>query len=593
MTDFAWSAWTIFDRAPMLPGSPTCALLAALAIAMPPLATHAADTLPRSEVADNAITSANVPRLQLVFSFRTGSAGAHTAPPLVDSNTLFVLTPFPHTIYALDLTQPEASITWRYTPTAHGVAAGLQCCGAPSGGMTLAGGHLLLATQDGHVTALQASDGAVLWDTALAHPEQGEVFSTSPTVVGDKVIVGNAGEDFGVRGWLAALDVATGRSVWKVFNTGPDTDVGIGPRFHPIQQQDRGAELGVTSWPPSAWQQGGGGLDGSPVYDEERHLLLYATGPPAPWNPTQRQGDNRWTSGLFARDPDTGAALWFDAMSPHDQYAMGAGGGLILGELDVGGRRRALLIHPDRNGYVYMLDRTSGEILSAERFLPVTATIGIDRMNGTLRPDDRRAVRAASTTRNICPAWPAGDAAEPAFDANTGLLYIAASRLCMDEEARDASYLAGLPFTGAIVRMRPAKGVSAGALIAWDVTAGKPSWEVAEPAPLRGGALVTAGGVVLYGTLDGTLKALDARSGATLSQTRLTSGVVSQPTAFRGPDGKAWLAVLAGAGPLVGMPSASEIDVRDASAAKGLAGLLHDLRPSTDRSGTLYVFRLP
>ena len=141
--------------------------------------------------------------------------------------------------------------------------------------------------------------------------------------------------------------------------------------------------------------------------------------------------------------------------------------------------------------------------------------------------------------------------------------------------------------------MRPAKGVSAGALIAWDVAAGKAAWEVDEPAPLRGGVLVTAGGVVFYGTLDGMLKALDARSGAILWQARLSSGVVSRPTAFRGPDGKAWLAVLAGAGPLVGMPSASEIDPRDASAAKGFAGLLHDLPPPADRSGTLYVFRPP
>jgi lanthanide-dependent methanol dehydrogenase len=568
-------------------------LLAPLAVAMPPPTTHAADTSPPSDVGDEALIPANVPNLQLVFSYHTDNAGAHTAAPLINGNMLFVLTPFPHTIFSFDLAQAHPSVNWRYTPSANGVAAGLQCCGGPSGGMTLAGGHLLLATQDGHVTALEAGDGTVLWDTVFAHPEQGEVFATPPTVVGDKVIVGDAGEDFGTRGWLAALDVATGRTLWKVFNTGPDTDVGIGPQFHPFYQQDRVADLGMVSWPLSAWQQGGGGLDGRAVYDAARHLLLYATGPPAPWNPTQRQGANRWTSGLFARDPDTGSALWFATMNPHDQYALGAGGGLIVGELEVAGQRRALLIHPDRNGYVYILDRTSGEILSAESFLPVTATLGIDRASGNPRPDDRRTVHPASTTRDICPAWPAGDAAEPAFAAATGLLYIAASRLCMDMEAREAGYIAGTPFTGAIVRMRPANGVSPGALIAWDVTAGKARWEVAEPAPLRGGALVTAGGVVFYGTLDGMLKALDARSGTTLWQTRLSSGVVSPPTAFRGPDGKAWLAVLAGAGSLVGMPSASEIDLRDASAAKGLAGLLHDLPPPTDRSGTLYVFRLP
>ena len=237
------------------------------------------------------------------------------------------------------------------------MAAGLQCCGAPSGGMTVADGRVLLATQDGHVILLQASDGKPLWDVAVADPAQGETLAAPPLLAGAAVIVGSAGDDFGVRGWLAALDAASGRTLWKRFNTGPDAEVGIGPRFHPAHPQDAGSDLGVTSWPPGAWQQGGGGLDGPAVYDAAANLLIHATGHPAPWNPTARPGENRWTSGLFARAADTGEALWYDAMNPHDQYALGAGGGLIAAEMDWQGSRRALLIHPDRNGHVYVLDR--------------------------------------------------------------------------------------------------------------------------------------------------------------------------------------------------------------------------------------------
>jgi lanthanide-dependent methanol dehydrogenase len=323
--------------------------------------------------------------------------------------------------------------------------------------------------------------------------------------------------------------------------------------------------------------------------------ICWSMRPATPRPGTQRSGqaDNRWTSGLFARDPDTGAALWFDAINSHDRYALGAGGGLLPVAVGWQGHRRALLVHPDHNGHVYVLDPASGEILSAERFLPVTTPVGSGPTHGVTQPEDRLTETTGGTTRDICPAWPAGAAGEPAFAASTGLLYFPASRLCMDMETRDASYLPGTPYTGATVRMRAAKGVSAGALIAWDIEAARPAWELAEPAPLRGGVLLTAGGVVFYGTLDGMLKAADARSGAKLWQAHLTSGVLARPTAFRGPDGKAWLAVLAGAGPLVGVPSASEIDPRDASAVKGFAGLLRDVPPPADSSGVLFVFRLP
>ena len=214
-----------------------------------------------------------------------------------------------------------------------------------------------------------------------------------------------------------------------------------------------------------------------------RLVLFQQTGHPAPWNADQREGDNLWTSGLFARDARTGAAAWFDAIDPHDLYSLGAGGGVMLAS----SQGRDILIHPDADGYLYILDRTSGEIMSADPYLPVTATRGIDHATGRLVRDANFAPTRGSTTRDICPGWPAGSNALPAFSPLTGLAYLPVAQLCMDMEPVSANYIAGTPFAGANVRMKPAAGRSLGALIAWDIAARHPAWTLPEPLPLRGG----------------------------------------------------------------------------------------------------------
>jgi lanthanide-dependent methanol dehydrogenase len=537
------------------------------------------------------ITATNVARLAPAFTFRTGSPGAHAATPLVAGSTLLLLTPFPHSLFALDLTRPDAPVKWRYTAAADRLAAGLTCCGAAEGGIAVVGDRVFLDTLDGHAIAIDLASGRAIWDATVARPEEGEVLSAAPLPVKDEIIVGSAGDDSGARGWVAALDVATGRQRWKVYSAGPDSDVGIGDGFHPVSGAPRQPDLGVSTWPPSAWQHAGGGLSGEPVYDPESNLVFYQTGHPAPWNPDQRRGENRWTSGLFARDPTTGAARWFDPVNPHDLYALGATGGLLLAP-DAARPQRRLLIHPDANGYLYVLDRATGEIVSANPFLPVTATRGVETGSGALLRDARFATQANSTVRDICPAWPAGSTAAPAFSPRTSLLFLPVSRLCMDMEARDTSYIAGTLFAGADVRLKPWPGQSAGALIGWDLAAGHAIWTVAEPFPLRSGALATAGGLVFYGTLDGVFKAVDAHSGKVLWRYALSSGVVGRPATYRGPDEHQYVAVVAGAGALSG-GSATEIDPRDATAARGLAAVLQRLPPPADRSGKLYVFRLP
>jgi PQQ-dependent dehydrogenase (methanol/ethanol family) len=451
---------------------------------------------------------------------------------------------------------------------------------------------VFLNTLDGHGIALDLASGHVLWDIVVAQPKAGEILTTAPLPIGNDVIIGSSGDDSGARGWLAALDAGTGQARWKVFSTGPDNEVGIGEGFHARYDVDDTMDRGISTWPASTWQQGGGGLAGPPSYDPAAKLLFYQTGHPAPWNPDQRTGQNRWTSGIFARDPDTGAARWFDPINPHDLYALGASGGIILAER-MAGAPRALLVHPDANGYLYVLDRSTGEILAADPFIPVTATHGVDRATGRLSRNPRYAISQGTTIRGICPAWPAGSNAQPGFSPQTNQVYVPASLLCMAMEALNTSYMPGTLFAGADVRMTASPSQPEGALIGWDLATGRRAWSVPEEFPLRGGVLATAGGLVFYGTLDGTFKAVDARTGQLLWQFNATSGIVGRPATYRGPDGHQYVAILAGSGGITGTASAKEIDDRDATAARGLAGALRNLPPPQDRSGTLYVFKLP
>ena len=500
-----------------------------------------------------------------VFTFHMPEPGGYGGTVAASGGLLFVQTPFPHTIYAFDLARPADPVRWRRSPEADRMALGQDCCGTIDGGPVLAGDRLYLNTFDGHTMALDAATGAVAWDVRTADPAQGETLRDAPTVLGSTVFLGSAGDDFGARGWIEALDATTGRTIWRRFDTGPDADVGI----------QRGQDLGAATWPPDGWRQGGGSARGL-LFDTTLGLLIHATGHPAPWNPGQRDGDNRWTSGLFARDPATGTVRWFTPINPHDLFALGAGPSNLQADTP----DHHLLLHPDGNGYVYVLDRATGGVLSAVPFVPVN------------QRNDAKDLHQNRVTRDICPGWPgATGPGRAAYAQDTGLLYIPASLLCMDMEARNASYVAGTPFMGANLRLKPPGG-NRGALIAWDVAAAKPAWTMPERFPLVGGVLAT-GGLVIYGTLDGWLRALDARTGAVRFQYQADTGIIGTPAVVAGPDGRQYLAALAGAGGGLGRVALHSIDIRDATAAHGAANALRDLPPQETPGGTLYVFALP
>jgi PQQ-dependent dehydrogenase (methanol/ethanol family) len=559
--------------------------------------TQAADQSAAASGAGSSrgITRENASALQPGLEYEIRQGGGYSGQLAASGERLYLQTPFPHTLMGFEAKTSQP--IWSTTLGGDMMVLGLDCCSATTGGPVLAGNRLYANALDGRTLALDAATGKVMWSVQATAPSSGESLSLAPLVVGEMLIVGNSGDDYGARGWIAALSAQDGHTLWKYYNTGSDRDVGIGSDFLPAYGSERGKDLGIASWPPDAWQRGGG-LAGRPIYDPKLDLLIYATGHPAPWNPDLRPGDNKWASGIFARDPRTGKARWFTPINPGDPYAFGAAGSLIAAELPWGGKARSLLIHPDANGTVYVLDRASGAILAADPFLATNAAKGPDLDSGRLHRNDTKAIHTNTTTRDICPGWPGATGADglaigdAAYAPERGLLFIPANGLCMDMEARNATYIQGTAYMGANLRAKSVPERPRGAVIAWDVAKRRIAWNSEESFPVQSG-VTFSNGIVYFGTLDGWFKALDAESGETLWQYRTASGIISRPLAFQGDDGTPYVAVVAGIGGPIGRVAQNGIDLRDATAAHGFANALRDLPNPRYRGGTLYVFELP
>jgi PQQ-dependent dehydrogenase (methanol/ethanol family) len=542
----------------------------------------------------NEITAENVKNLQPAFTFSTGVNRGQESSPLVVGNTMYVLSPYPNILYALDLTKPGAALKWQYNPKPEAASQGVACCDVVNRGPVFSDGKIFYNTLDGNVVALDADKGTEVWKTKVADINIGETMTMAPLVVKGKVLVGNSGGEYGVRGWLKALDASNGKLQWTAYSTGPDKDVLIGQNFKPFYDQDKGQDLGVKTWPPGAWQQGGGTVWGWIAYDPDLNLIYYGTGNPGPWNSDQRPGDNKWTSGIFARDPDTGEARWFYQWSFHDLYDWDGINEQILLDMEWQGQQRKVLVRPERNGYLYVLDRTSGEVLYAKPYGTITGSTGVDLKTGRIQYAGDKAPQMNKVVRDICPtASGAKDWNPSAYSPKTGLLYIPHANLCMDVEHMTANYIAGTPYVGAEVRFKPGPGGNRGVFQAWDVKGGQSVWSIKEKFPVWSGAVVTAGDVVFYGNMEGWFKALDARTGELLWQHKLSSGIIGQPTTYRGPDGHQYVAILAGVGGWSGAVVSGDLDVRDGTAALGFVNAMRDLKDVTTKGGTLHVFKLP
>ncbi|HET6837820.1 MAG TPA: PQQ-dependent dehydrogenase, methanol/ethanol family, partial [Gemmatimonadales bacterium] len=386
------------------------------------------------------ITRANVSNLREAWSFSTGVLRGHEAAPLVVGSTLYVVTPFPNILYAIDLTPPAGRLKWKYEPPTARAAQGVACCDVVNRGAAFSDGKIFFNTLDAHTVAVDAETGKEVWRTKLGEINQGESMTMAPLVVKGKVLVGNSGGEFGVRGWLTALEAATGKLSWRAYSTGPDSAVLIGPNFRAPYPQDRGKDLGVTSWPAEQWKLGGGTVWGWLSYDPQLDLVYYGTGNPGVWNPALRPGDNKWASTLFARDPDTGEARWAYQTTPHDEHDFDGVNESILVDLPIGGRTRQVMLRPERNGFLYMIDRATGQILSADPYGKVTWASEIDLKTG--RPIINEAMRTGNRqATGVCPAAPGMKDWQPAaWSPHTQLLYIPHNHLCMDYQGTEANY---------------------------------------------------------------------------------------------------------------------------------------------------------
>jgi len=539
------------------------------------------------------VNSGNVKQLKLAWTFSTGLTRGQEAGPLVVNGTMYIITPWPNLLYALDLTKPGAPRKWTYTPGTSASSQGVACCDVVNRGGVFYKGKIYYNTLDMHTVAVDAVTGKEVWKTTVGDINQGESITMAPLIVKDKVLVGNSGGEFGVRGWLAALDADTGKIAWRGYSAGPDKDVLIGASFKPFYEQDRQKDLGVKSWQGDQWKIGGGAAWSWISYDPDLDLIYYGTSNPGPWNADQRPGDNKWTCTLFARRPETGEVIWAYQMNPHDDHDYDGVNENVLLDLNIQGRLRKVLAHPDRNGRMYILDRATGEVISAESFAYQNTSDGVDPKTGRIHYVASKAT-GFKTVRDICPAAPGGKDWQPsAFSPRTGYLYLPHNNLCMDLQGVQANYIAGTPYVGANVKMYAGPGGYRGVFSAWDPVQAKNVWSINEMFPVWSGSLVTAGDVAFYGTMDGWFKAVDARTGKPLWQFRTGSGIISQPISYRGPDGKQYIAVLDGVGGWSGAIVAGGLNPQDGTGALGFVNAMKDLPDYTTKGGNLYVFALP
>ena len=541
------------------------------------------------------INPANVSRLSTAFTFSLGVNKGQEAAPIISGGTMYIVTAYPNIVYALDLTKDGAyKLKWSYKPKPAPASQGVACCDVVNRGGSVDHGKYIFNTLDGQTIAVDIKTGKPVWKTQLGNINKGETMTMAPLVADGRVYVGDSGGELGVRGWVAALDEGSGKLVWKAYGTGPDADVKIGGGFHAAYAMDRGRDLGVKSWPADAWKIGGGNMWGWFTYDPDLHQVIHGTGNPGPWNQEQRPGDNKWTAGIFARDPATGAAKWYYQYSPHDEHDYDGINEQILLDMPFAGKMRHVLVHPDRNGYVYVIERATGRVLSADPFGPINSSKGVDLNNGRLQVNPAKTTHLGQVTRNICPtASGAKDWNPSSFSPVTGLLYIPHENMCMDWMNLQVNYIAGTPYVGAEVHMKPGPGGNRGELTAWDPIRRAPAWTVKENFPIWSGTAATASNLVFYGTMDGWFKAVDARSGKLLWRHKVDSGIIGQPVTYRGPDGHQYVAVLTGVGGWAGAVVSGPVDPRDGSAALGMVNVMADLPKYTTAGGTLYVFALP
>ncbi|WKJ92626.1 methanol/ethanol family PQQ-dependent dehydrogenase [Methylomonas montana] len=547
-----------------------------------------------SEMID--INANNVKNLKVAWSFSTGVLNGHEGGPLVVDGIMYVHTPYPNNVFAISLDEPD-KILWQFKPKQNPAARAVACCDVVNRGLAYAPAGkdypatIFLNQLDGHVVAINAKTGELLWKMENSDIAMGSTLTVAPFVVKDKVIVGTSGAELGVRGYATAYNVKDGKQAWRVYATGPDEDIKLSKDFNSANPHYGQFGLGLKTWEGDAWKIGGGTNWGWYAYDSDLEMLYYGSGNPAPWNETMRPGDNKWTMTIWGRDVNTGEAKFGYQKTPHDEWDYAGVNYMGLSEQMVDGKKTKLLTHPDRNGLVYTLNRENGSLVNAFKIDDTVNWVKkVDLKTGLPIRDPEYSTHMDHQATGICPsAMGYHNQGIESYDPNKQLFFMGTNHICMDWEPFMLPYRAGQFFVGATLNMYPGPKGTLGQVKAMNSVTGKMEWEVQEKFAVWGGTMATAGDLVFYGTLDGYIKARHSKTGEELWKFKLPSGVIGHPITYK-HDNKQYVAIYYGVG---GWPGVGLVfDLADPTAGLGAVGAFKELAHYTQMGGGVMVFSL-
>jgi len=501
------------------------------------------------------ISTDNVAGLGLAWSHGLESRRGVEATPIVVDGIMFVTASW-SVVHALDAVTGEA--LWVYDPEVPREYAHKGCCDVVNRGVSVYDGKVFVGAFDGYLHALDAATGERVWKVdTIENRAMSYTITGAPRVINGKVIIGNGGAEYGVRGYVSAYDVATGDMVWRFYTVPGDPSK---------PYENEAMAMAAETWDPAGkyWEAGGGGtVWDAMAYDPDLNLLYIGVGNGSPWNQHLRSpagGDNLFLASIVALDPDTGAYRWHYQNTPGETWDYTSTQHIILADLEIAGETRQVMMQAPKNGFFYVIDRTNGEFISAEPFTTVTWATGYDD-NG--RPIEAEGARSKDKPWETVPsAYGAHNWHPMSFNPETGLVYIPAQGVPLVQSTDPAwelnshkpmSTMSGMGWNlGYLFNAVAPEATPFGQLLAWDPVNQKEAWRAEYVSPWNGGTLTTAGGLVFQGTADGRFIAYDAATGEVLWQTPVGSGVVAAPATFEA-DGVQYVSIAVGWGGVYGL----------------------------------------
>jgi len=487
------------------------------------------------------IHDGNIGDLDLLWTFPTGLTRGHESTPIVVDGVLYFTATW-SVVFAVDARTGKE--LWRHDPAVPRETGKKGCCDVVNRGVAVYRGRVYTATFDGRLLALDARTGKPVWQVVTVDQSKPYTITGAPRVVKGNVIIGNGGGELGVRGYVSAYNAEDGRLVWRTHTVPGNPADGF---------ESPAMERAAATWTGEWWKYGGGGtVWDSMAFDPELDLLYVGTGNGSPWSRHVRSpqgGDNLYLSSILALRPDSGEIVWHYQTTPGDTWDFTATQHIILATLEIEGRPRKVLMQAPKNGFFYVLDRKSGQLISADAYVPVTWASGVDSTTG--RPIETPNADYGEGLALVRPTPFGGHNWHPmSFSPKTGLVYIPAHDIQgvyrKDEkfEFRPGEWNTGTDMNAFSLLTRP---FAKGRLIAWDPIARKEVWRIPYATPWNGGTLATAGNLVFQGTADARFVAYSADTGRPLWEEHTGSGVIAPPVTYL-IDGRQYVTVLAGWG---------------------------------------------